>query len=179
MTDSRARTRKQLMGMFAIALVAMGGAYALFYSARQGGVWGTTNNGTFVNPPIAVSALTVRDENGKPLEEGETWWLWVVAPDACEGECQAAVHQLRQLHVLLNKDADRVRRALVTESAAVPEVVHEYPRLVHLQADTAPLTRGIYIVDPIGNLVLHYPYSDAGAPVLEDLKRLLKLSRIG
>ena len=179
MTDSTAKTRKQLVGMFAIALVTMGGAYALFYTARQGDIWGTTNNGTFVNPPLSVSALSVEGEDGQAMTEGGSWWLWVVAPEGCRGECAAALHQLRQLHVLLNKDADRVQRALVTGSRAVPEVVGEYPRLIHLQADLRPLTEGIYIVDPIGNLVLQYSYSDAGPPVLEDLKRLLKLSRIG
>ena len=131
-----------------------------------------------VRTSVAVAVVLFPHEH-HVAKLGETWWLWVVAPGDCEGDCAAALHQLRQLHVLLNKDADRVQRALVTGSAAVPEVVGEYPRLIHLRADLRPLTEGIYIVDPIGNLVLHYPYSDAGSPVLEDLKRLLKLSRIG
>ena len=36
-----------------------------------------------------------------------------------------------------------------------------------------------YSSDPNGNLVLRYRFEDAGKPVLEDLKRLLRLSQIG
>ena len=35
------------------------------------------------------------------------------------------------------------------------------------------------VVDPLGNLVMHYPLEAAGKPVLEDLQRLLKVSQIG
>ncbi|MCZ6712295.1 MAG: hypothetical protein O7B25_18175 [Gammaproteobacteria bacterium] len=38
---------------------------------------------------------------------------------------------------------------------------------------------GAYVVDPLGNLVLWYPLADAGEPVLDDLKVLLKVSQIG
>jgi cytochrome oxidase Cu insertion factor (SCO1/SenC/PrrC family) len=41
------------------------------------------------------------------------------------------------------------------------------------------LRNGVYIVDPLGNVVLRYSYTDAGKPVLEDIKKLLKVSHIG
>ena len=184
MTESKAAAsqrqgRKQLIGMFAIALVTLGGAYALFYAAREGGVWSTTNHGTFVDPPITVAELGLADGSGAALREGGTWWLWVVARGPCEGDCAAALVQLRALHVLLNKDAGRVQRALVTGIGAVPADVADQPGLVLLTGALDRLEDGIYLVDPIGNLVLRYPYVDAGKPVLEDLKRLLKLSQIG
>jgi hypothetical protein len=177
-TDAKAKNRRQLVWIFAISMVTLGAAYLLFYSARDGGVWNTTNNGAFVAPPLAVSEIGLVDESGVTLTEGQTWWLWVVAPDGCGSGCEEALHQLRQLHVLLNKDADRVRRAIVTRGER-PEAAADYPRLTHLRGDHPRLEPGLYIVDPIGNLVLHYPYVDAGKPVLEDLKRLLKLSQIG
>ena len=96
----------------------------------------------------------------------------------CEETCRSALHQLRQLHVLLNRDAARVRRALVTAPGSAP-TADLAADLALLRANVAPLERGIYVVDPIGNLVFHYPLSDAGEPVLDDLKRLLKVSQIG
>ena len=89
------------------------------------------------------------------------------------------MHQLRQLHILLNKDADRVQRALVTEPGARPGLLEDYPGATHLTGSLERLREGVYIVDPIGNLGLHYPLEDAGKPVLTDLKKLLKLSQIG
>lgn len=174
------RGRTQLIAMALIAAATLGGSVLLFQSARDGGVWGTTNRGTFVQPPLTIGDLAVRDEAGLTLTEGVTWWLWIVPGGACDAECEQALHQLRQLHILLNRDADRVQRALVTGDGVKDERLAEaYPRMKFLAADQAPLTRGIYIVDPIGNLVLYYPMSDAGKPVLEDLKRLLKVSQIG
>jgi cytochrome oxidase Cu insertion factor (SCO1/SenC/PrrC family) len=176
--DATAKNRRQLIAIFAISLVTVGGAYLLFYSAREGEVWNTTNNGTFVVPPLAVADIGLVDESGVTVTEGETWWMWVVAPDGCGSGCEEALYQLRQLHVLLNKDADRVRRAIVTRGER-PAAAAEYPKLAHLTGDHERLAPGLYIVDPIGNLVLHYPYADAGKPLLDDLKRLLKLSQIG
>jgi hypothetical protein len=57
--------------------------------------------------------------------------------------------------------------------------MEEYPRLKHLSGSLVALDEGIYVVDPIGNLVFFYPLADAGKAVLDDLKRLLKLSQIG
>ncbi|MEZ5558570.1 MAG: hypothetical protein R3E86_08525 [Pseudomonadales bacterium] len=189
MTDDisvRRRNRVQLIIIVLIAAVSLGGSYALFYMSRGGEPWGTTNRGEFVSPPLSLADLNVRDGSGQPMTEGETWWLWVVAGapqpsgSACGADCAQAVYMVRQLHVLLNKDADRVQRALVTlDGAPDPALSEQFPKLRYLAADTGRLRPGIYIVDPIGNLVLRYEYAAAGKPVLEDLKKLLKVSQIG
>ena len=177
--DATARNRRMLLAMFAIAFLTLGGSYVLFFSAREGGVWGTTNQGEFVDPPMTVSELALKGADGQLLTEGGTWWLWVVSSGDCLGDCATAVHQLRQLHILLNKDSDRVQRGLVTEPGVAPSLLADYPGAEHLTGELAALREGIYIVDPIGNLVLYYPLTDAGKPVLTDLKKLLKLSQIG
>ena len=41
------------------------------------------------------------------------------------------------------------------------------------------LTPGVYIVDPLGNVVLRYSHEQVGKPLLDDLKHLLKVSQIG
>ncbi len=177
--DRTARNRKLLLAMFAIAFFTLGSSWLLFYLAQDGGVWGTTNKGTFVDPPVTAADLELLQANGQPLLEGQTWWLWVVSDGVCAEDCAEAVFQMRQLHVLLNKDMDRVQRGLVTRPGAEQPVLAEYPKLVPLQGSLEGLVNGIYIVDPIGNLVLYYPWSDGGRPVLDDLKKLLKLSQIG
>lgn len=181
MDDARKRSnRLQLVALFGIAGLTLAGASALFYTARSDGVWGTVNHGEFVQPPLTLAALNIEDSNGRALTSGETWWLWVVARESCDSGCADAVLQLRQLHVLLAKDAARVQRGLVTpRGAPAPAVLADFPKLQHLQGELETLKTGVYVVDPIGNLVFWYPLSDAGKPVLEDLKRLLKLSQIG
>jgi hypothetical protein len=163
-----------------VAAVSLAGAYLLFFAARDGGGWGTTNHGAFLTPARVLSELMIRDESGSPVNETRSWWLWVLTASPCGAECEQALQQLRQLHILLNKDAGRVRRALVTADPAPGEGLRErYPQVAFLTGTLDGLAAGIYIVDPIGNLVFWYPFADAGEPVLDDLKRLLKVSQIG
>jgi hypothetical protein len=177
---SASSSRTQLVLIVVIALASVGGAYVLFLLAGEGGLWGTSNKGAFVDPPVTVADLGLRRRGGEAFEPGRTWWLWVVPQGECGDACRNALHQLRQLHVLLNRDSARVRRALVTERAdAEAALVEHYPRLELLSGNLAALDRGIYVVDPLGNLVFHYALEDAGGPVLDDLKRLLKVSQIG
>ncbi len=53
------------------------------------------------------------------------------------------------------------------------------PDVIQFVGELGGLKAGAYIVDPLGNLVLWYPYDNVGKPLLEDLKRLLKVSQIG
>jgi hypothetical protein len=172
--------RKQLIIMALIAAASLGGSYALYYASSAGGVWGTTNKGAFVNPAVNIDSLALFDEEGAALEEAQTWWIWVVRTEPCDAACDDALHQLRQLHVLLHRDADRVRRALVSANPLPHgDLETRYPDLEFLTGRVDALAPGIYIVDPLGNLVLRYPLDAAGKPVLQDLKRLLKVSQIG
>lgn len=175
----RGRSRAQLVLVLVIGLGSLGGAWLLFYLTAEGELWGTTNNGTFVEPPRTAAELGLRTASGARFETGGKWWLWVVAHGPCADACRHAVHQQRQLHVLLNRDAARVRRALLTSAPADPALLERYPRLEVLSGNLAELRRGVYVVDPLGNLVLYYPLQDAGEPVLDDLERLLKVSQIG
>jgi cytochrome oxidase Cu insertion factor (SCO1/SenC/PrrC family) len=165
----QSKARKQLLLMFGIAFAALGIAYVLFYYAQSAGTWGTTNHGTFVQP-----ATTARQLGVEGFETREKWWLWVVTPSCDDSACRDTLQQMRALHILLNRDADRVVRALLHTQ----EVTNEDE---HLQLFPMPrgLEAGVYIVDPLGNLVLRYPLGTEPKPVLEDLKRLLKLSQIG
>ncbi len=181
MSESQSKPNRLHLGViFCIAAASLIGAYALFYLARTTGVWGTTNNGEFVQPPLTVAELVLVDARGAQPTAGPTWWLWLSAAERCDPACRDALHQLRQLHVLLNKDAPRLRRVLVTgPDFRAQALLLDYPDMQHLEAASGQLRDGIYIVDPIGNLVFYYPFTDAGKPVLDDLKQLLKVSQIG
>jgi len=177
--------RRQLLWILLVAAASFGGAYALYYAAPSIGSWGTTNHGEFVDPPVAVEALELTDAAGTPFTPSRTWGLWVVQPARCDVACDRALHRLRQVHELLNRDAPRVRRALVGPASIAPGPIADgalaarYPGLEFLTGRIAGLDPGPYIVDPLGNLVLRYPLGAAGKSVLDDLKRLLKVSQIG
>lgn len=167
--------RRQLILVIAIALISVGGAYALFYVARSSGGWGTSNHGTFVEPAVTAAELSWP----LALVDRRVWWLWTVASD-CEARCRKAVKDLRALQILLNRDADRVRRGFSgSPGAPPPGWLDEYPAITAFDANTKRLAPGVYIVDPIGNLVLFYPFEVDPKLILEDLKHLLRVSQIG
>ena len=168
--------RRQLIIILVMALFSLGGSYLLFFSAKSGSSWGTTNNGAFVQPPVTVQQLDWRSTENVPLGTSGQWWLWTVS-DRCPDSCQQALRKLRAAHILLNREAKRVRRGLSTGASF--ETPKDQPDLVRISAGGGRMDEGIYIVDPNGNLVFSYPLDINPKLLLADLKRLLKVSQIG
>ena len=173
------KSRTQLVVIMLVALVSLGGAYGLFYLAKSGVSWGTTNNGEFIDPPITVQQLGWQLSEDLADDVSGHWWLWVVAED-CQLRCQQAVKDLRALHLLLNKEADRVRRGFTGDDVSWQALQKGFPALAQISVpDTDGLRSGIYIADPLGNLVFYYAIDVDPKLVQEDVKKLLKLSQIG
>jgi cytochrome oxidase Cu insertion factor (SCO1/SenC/PrrC family) len=178
----RRRNRFMLVGLFALTVVPLLVAYLLYENARTGDRWATTNRGQLLEPIVSINTFdVVAVDPGASMDGSGSWWIAVVSEGACEAACLNALHQVRQLHVLLGRDADRVKRALVVLGADAPvdALSSEYPRLAWFTGAADVLPGGVYIIDPLGNVVLRYPYADAGKPILEDMKKLLKVSHIG
>lgn len=176
------RNRLMLVGLFAMVFVPLVAAFMLYQSSRSSAPWSTTNRGALMNPIVAVADLGLTaNDSAASLNASGSWWLVTVADGACDNDCQRALHQLRQLHVLLGRDASRVKRGLVELGAtqANASLLQTYAELGGFVGPIHALPAGVYIIDPLGNIVLRYPYADAGKPVLEDLKQLLKVSHIG
>lgn len=147
----------------------------------QGGV---TNRGQLLQPPVTVSAFAVP----------QTWQLIYWLPPTCDDRCQGALFNLRQIPQAVGADGDRLHSVvLVAGQDAIPIALLQglKPRIVDvtLQQQLAQLEFGlatIYIADPHGNMLMAYPLVGGemailmqGKDVLRDLKRLLKVSKIG
>jgi cytochrome oxidase Cu insertion factor (SCO1/SenC/PrrC family) len=84
---------------------------------------------------------------------------------------------LQATHILLNREAKRVRRAFSNNSGNfIPE---NQPDLKLVNTANQSVPEGIYIIDPNGNLVFRYAIVTNPKDILQDLKRLLKVSQIG
>lgn len=176
MTENNGKTgRTQLLVLFGIAFASLGIAWCTYFIVKDGSMMSTTNNGTFVDPPRHVDSLALGDAT---FNTREKWWLWFVADD-CDRVCTKTMHDLKSAHVLLNRDSTRVARALLTNAAKPGQLTGSEREKVELLEKPGDLKPGVYIVDPIGNMVLQYPVDTPPKPVLEDLKKLLKLSQIG
>jgi len=128
----------------------------------------------------------------------DRWTLLFIGPAACDARCRDALYLTRQTRLALNKDADRVRRLFLAAGPCCTDagLLAEHPDLIVAaptqgqldtlarliptpDAATLADTGRIYIVDPLGNLMMSYAADAPDKALLDDLKRLLQLSHIG
>ena len=159
-----------------------------------------SNKGTLVVPPLAVQKLELQlQQAGEGDVEGK-WELMVFGRDNCASKsCQEVLYKTHQVNVALGREADRVVRRYINiggvlDDAAVQEIRAGYPRL-HLSyaselklevfldkvVDASQVANGnfVFVADPLGNVMMYYTQENPGGDMLDDLKKLLKVSNIG
>lgn len=181
-----ARGRRTLLGLAALFFLPLVAAFWIYYASdwRPGGA---THHGALIDPvrplPELRAGATLR---GK-------WTLVYIADGACNADCQHALHVMRQTRLALNADLSRVQRVFLAASGCCDHdsLQREHPGLIVLDAGDPQLAellaafapwRGgtvIFIVDPLGNLVMREDAREDPKYLREDLRRLLKLSHIG
>ena len=192
------RPRLALIGLAALFLVPLGASFYLYYGTG----WrpsGSAQHGQLIDPPRPLPAVRLPRADGSATGAGflrGDWHLVYVGGSDCDATCRQSLVKSRQVKLALDKDVNRVGRVFLYAGAAPAAgwLAGEHGDLVAASvagaegarllaafpAEPPPLVAGrLYIVDPLGNLMMSYP---AGAPpkgILEDLERLLKLSHIG
>lgn len=160
----------------------------------------TTNYGTLVSPVRAVGDLPLVGLDGATFNTADLrgkWVLVTVADSACAERCQKNLYFLRQVRQAMGNERRRVARLLVlTDTQQLPALqtglqAHEGMKvavgpvesLQQLQArlqNPNPLAQdGLYIIDPLGNVMMSYPPDSNGELIIKDLRRLLKVSQVG
>jgi len=189
---SAARGRRIALLLLGVGLAPFVLATLMYYTG-WGIPRGRVNHGQLLRPPVAVAELGLIQADGKPLAAlfdptlDQRRWLMLVMAPRCDERCDHMLYLAHQIHVALGKDASRLRRAVWTGDP--PADLAKYPALIRLRASPAPAVwpgvsaaghgLEVYLVDPHGNVIMRYPGDTKGKPLLDDLKRLLKLSRIG
>jgi cytochrome oxidase Cu insertion factor (SCO1/SenC/PrrC family) len=152
--------------------------------------------GDLIQPPRALQMPVLHDAAGKEFKAEQwlkKWSVVMVDSTGCAAPCQAQVHLLKQVHTSLNKDIKRVQRVLLVptelNSEALNALQKQYPDLLILGGADAEAVKfaaefnvaggSVYLVDPLGNLMMSYPEKMDSKELFSDLKRLLKNSWAG
>jgi cytochrome oxidase Cu insertion factor (SCO1/SenC/PrrC family) len=152
--------------------------------------------GDLIQPPRALQIPVLHDGAGKVFTAQQwlkKWSVVMVDSTGCAAPCQAQVHLLKQVHTSLNKDIKRVQRILLvpteTKSETFNALQKQYPDLLILGGSDAEAVKfaaefnvadgQVYLVDPLGNLMMSYPTNTDAKALFSDLKRLLKNSWAG
>ncbi|MCK9532855.1 MAG: hypothetical protein M0R77_20415 [Gammaproteobacteria bacterium] len=114
------------------------------------------NHGELIQPPV-------------PVGGGRGWTLAVPASGPCIEACEQTLHLLRRVERALGVESRRV------QSMACPPASNEGPCAGLARA----LTEGtaLVVVDPMGNAVLRYAHGFSPFDLLDDLERLLRVSK--
>jgi len=194
MEDSRRRGRRVLLLIAAIFLVPVVLAFALYY----GNVWrpsGSSSKGELIVPARPLDAAGLRGADGAAaggdLLQGK-WSVVYVGDGACDADCRATLVYARQSRLALNNEMTRVQIVmLATANCCEASIGRHVPGIRVVDAsspDAAPLiaqfpadrrAQTLYIVDPLGNLMMRHEAAQTSKDLLTDLKKLLKLSHIG
>ncbi|MFO1301483.1 MAG: cytochrome c oxidase subunit I [Burkholderiaceae bacterium] len=142
---------------------------------------------------VAASQPPAPERSGGLASLKGRWVMLVVAPGACDAGCRQRLYEIRQVRLTTGKDRDRVERAWIVPDAAAPDpaLLAQHEGLVLMRSDAATLARllptdpgtavtdHIYIVDPLGNLMMRFPKDADPNRMKKDLAKLLRASRVG
>ena len=207
MSERRAHDRRQRRLLIGLALLFFGPLGLAFYLYYGHGTWhpgGRVNAGELVVParplpPLALPLLA--SGNTQPNFLKGKWTFLYVFTGPCAEVCRTRLYDTRQVRLVLNRDMDRVQRVFIADAGCCDaQFLHDqHPDLIVIHADAAdaPLlallpgfdpaaTPGatvtaprVYLIDPLGNLMMSYAADVKSKGMLEDMKRLLRLSSIG
>jgi hypothetical protein len=194
------RNRGPLLILFALFTLPLALAFVLYYGMgwRPGG---GTQHGDLLDPARPLPDVSLMRADGHPTGSGflrTRWSLVYVGRGSCDPACRQALLDTRQIRLALDRQATRVQRVLLYlgEYGDAAGIRRDHPDLLAARVDSAPgaeLLRPfpeldgvpvasagrIYVVDPLGNLVVSYPPAADRRGLLKDMERLLKLSHIG
>ena len=182
-------SRLSLWLLIAVCVAPVAASYLMFY------VWPperTVNHGELIEPrqlpdPPLVTA------SGAPFRVSQLKGKWVlVSVDGgrCEAHCERKLLYMHQLRLTQGKNMDRIERLWLVSNDVPPRgaeaLAAEGTRVVRADAELvkafpapALATDHIYLIDPLGNLMMRFPRDPEPRLMIKDLARLLKASQVG
>lgn len=173
---------------------------AWFLSSSVSWTGNGTNYGQLIEPPISTGIdefVGFDDFSNLNMKELKGHWVLInVLPQKlCSKVCLEAIHKTKQLRLMMNKDLTRVRRVALI----IPDVNKELAKVwwkddlrllrskpSELLVQKLKKIRGadipdgmLFLMDPLGNLMMQYEPEFDPYKVKKDLGKLLKISQIG
>ncbi len=197
MEQNKPRTsgRWKLIAILAVCAAPVIASYFTYYVIKP---QSRNNYGTLIDPrayPIpAALATSTLDGKAAALDALKGKWIMLSVDDAdCADACRKKLYEMRQLRLAQGKDMDRIERVwLITDAQPVETMLmREYDGTHMLRAKAEavkawlPVDAGtvpadhLYMIDPLGNLMMRFPKDADPNKIKKDLVKLLKASRIG
>jgi hypothetical protein len=183
--NQQGRGRRQLIMLTALFLGPVVLAAAFYFFGADLRPKGSVAHGELITP---VVSLPVLDEDAT-FRGG--WTLAVVAQD-CDTSCAEALVKVRQVRLALGREMERIKRVLLVTGggSADAQLLEAHPGLRVVDSTEPKLLElaqqfpgdarsSLYLIDPLGNLMMRFDRDVEPKLLKKDIKRLLKLSSIG
>lgn len=193
----RHRGRYQLVLIVLAFFVPVAAAWLIFFFGPPVTPDEAGANGTLIHPARPLPEEALVDAAGQPVSDAplrERWTILYYRPEGCGAECVARLADMHQIRLALGEEMLRVQTGVLLEPAALdafsPAALPAAVRVFTLQ-DPAAMERlrprfatpvddaDLFLVDPLGNVMMFYRAGGDPKAVLRDLRHLLKASRIG
>ena len=175
--------RKEFWMLLAMFVLPIAFGTLFFYASPNYFSESTVNYGELIRPVIATDDTDIEIEGSASLQG---IWTMVYVSSRCDDACEKAVADMKTIRTLMNADMRRIQRMIIIEDNSTP--TSDDKTLIKARVISEKLTQSlkkytenaIYLIDPIGNIMLYYePQNIDIRLVIKDLKRLFKYSRIG
>lgn len=159
-----------------------------------------TNNGELLAPVFTLTEFSYQTLNGKTfgnVDVEKIWTLLHFIEGECDASCSESLYNTRQMRISFGKDIDRLNRVAVVSGEVKGEsnlkMWASHPDLEVLIATGNGMgsqinnqvsgfsrqSNAVFLLDPLGNVVMRFPASLEVKLMKKDIKKLLKLSHIG
>jgi hypothetical protein len=198
------RGRWKLLMVLAVCAAPLIFSYLTYYVIKP---QGRTNFGAFIDPrthPIPALGATTLDGRPASLDAFKGKWIMLkTGPAACDTTCMEQMFAIRQVRSMTGKEMERIERVwLITDSEPLETTLIRQLDGMHMlrapgakvaawlpAAPGARLDDTIFLIDPLGNLMMRFPPVPPNATeaqkvqhyakIKTDIAKLLKASAIG
>lgn len=202
--NQKIKGRWKLFIVLAVCAAPMIASYLAYYVIKPEG---RTNYGTILDPRLypmpelharLLGASDANDTNNADKQNGlmayrGKWIMLTISSGSCDAACQKKLYDLRQLRLAQGKEMDRIERvwAVIDEQPVDTLLLREYDGMHVLKADAdalrkwlptedgSQISEHIYMIDPLGNLMMRFPKNADPNKIKKDISKLLRASAIG
>lgn len=165
-------------------------SYFLFFSGIRPA---SVNYGALMEvTPLQGSALNQADETIFRIRQLRgKWVLLSVGSSTCDEKCNKSLYYMRQVRTMQNAEKSRIERVWLIDDGEPPQnlqLAEDYKGMFFINAKDSKLLEElpavesvrdhIYMIDPLGNLMMRFPKDPDPIQMAKDIKRLLKISQI-
>jgi len=194
------RSRTTLWVMIILFGLPYIAAIYFYYFVDRSELGDTSNYGTLISPVRQVEDInlqTLNDSDFKLSDLKGSWILVSIGKSSCAESCQQNLYKMRQIRKAVGEDRSRINRVFLlsdtSEIDSFKTLLPDYQGMHVIKPSNETYQQfitnfsiageatedGIFIIDPLGNYMMAYPKDADAEKILKDVRRLLKVSKIG